>query len=1462
MRAVTSGPCRWSSFALLFLILALAVSVVPTSAWAQAVNSGNVNGQVTDPQGAVVPGAKITLTNPLTSTTFTATTNDEGRYFLANVPPATYDVTATKSGFATAKITAQTVSVGTTSTVDVKMTVGEVSTTVEVQATNTELQTMNATIGNTVPPVAITSLPAMGLDVSTFAVLQPGVSPGGQTAGTQVDQSAFMLDGGNNTNDMDGSMTVYTGSFTGDPSGGVTGNGGLPSGVVPTPADSVEEIKTNTTNQTADFNSSSGMQVQIVTKRGTNKWHGTAYEYYLDNNFSANSWQNNCSTACGKSYTPQPDWHRSWFGIAGGGPLITKRILGGKTYFFANYQGTRWHNSTTATKTVPGPGMLQGLLEFSNNGVISVYNLNPTATVYKGPTLTGKCGKCGLINGTSYPVGASTVTGAPVDPTALDPRNLGINTAVNPVSQMWNKYVPQLLALPGYNYGGGAGDGNTFAYTATEALPYSDNFGVARLDHDFGDKWHFFGSYRYYRLINQVSTQSDIGGFLGGAVGVPTSVSAVPQVPWFYVAGLTTNLTPTTTNDFHWSFTRNWWAWNRAGDPAQLSGLGGALEPGGETSSSLAPYNVNTQNTRTRFWDGLDNMFRDDVTSLHGNHLLQFGGTYQRNHDKHHRTDNGGGINYYPVYQIGSSSKAVNVATATLPSNISSSNVSNYAKEYNEILGIMNTSQIAYTRSGANLSLNPPLTPAGEDSIIPFYNVYFSDSWHMKPSFTLTYGLGWTMEMPPVDKNGNIIVAVDSSDQQLNVESYLKARQQAALQGQAYNPAIGFALLGNSSGGTQKYPYNPFYGEFSPRIAAAWNPDFGDSFLGRHLFGGKSTVIRGGYGRIYGRLNGVDLVLVPLLGTGLIQPVQCFNPTFAGGAQSCGQNQATAATAFRMGKDGLTAPLAAASPTLPQPDFPGISVCGPAGAICAAAGAGEGFDPNFRPNVTDSFTLSIQRQIGQHNTLEIGYIGRLIRNEYLPLNTNAVPYMFTKGGQQFQSAYANVEKALGCATSAAACGAAVPSNLSVNGAVNGTPCSKLSATCLPNPGYGNYINGIASQPFFSAAMTPGFCSGTFSNGTGAYANCTAAVVDNELSNFLGQNVWSLWGDLDQGSNGVAAYNGCNSVNSTSAGICGFAFPATMQSSPGAGGAPQGCPTCSGFQLSSGLGLNASVGYGNYHAGFVSWRMANWHGLTSQSNFTWGKALGTNSEVQASSELTADDPYRLQTNYGLQPWDRKFVFNTFLVYETPWFKGQQGIIGRLLGGWNIAPIFSTGSGFDEGCVATFGGTTAQAFGSADGTNYFDTEQCVPTGPIPVQKRYAGVKGGTDSAGNGIANNTYPGANVQFNAFANPLAVWNNIRPAILGIDNVTGDNSGTGLLRGMGFWNVDLSVKKNFKLTERFSATFQTVFTNVFNHNQFSDASIDLSNPGCLGVLTASCAVSGGPQISNPRQIELSLRINF
>ena len=173
-------------------------------------------------------------------------------------------------------------------------------------------------------------------------------------------------------------MQVYTPSFAGDPTGGIVSNsiGRSPTGVMPTPLDSVEEFKVNTANQTADFNSSAGAEVQVVTKRGTNAWHGSVYEYYFDNNFNANTWDNN------NSGTALPSYHYNRMGASGGGPIIPKNILGGKTYFFANFEGFWWPNSTTIERIVPTANMRGGDFSFESGQDLSVgYESHDSDTV-------------------------------------------------------------------------------------------------------------------------------------------------------------------------------------------------------------------------------------------------------------------------------------------------------------------------------------------------------------------------------------------------------------------------------------------------------------------------------------------------------------------------------------------------------------------------------------------------------------------------------------------------------------------------------------------------------------------------------------------------------------------------------------------------------------------------------------------------------------------------------------------------------------------------------------------------------------------------------------------------------------------------------------------------------------------------------------------------------------------------
>ncbi len=825
--------------------------------------------------------------------------------------------------------------------------------------------------------------------------------------------------------------------------------------------------------------------------------------------------------------------------------------------------------------------MRLGVIQVQNSaGQYIPYNLNPYPVTYQGVTYQpAQCGS-GLC----------------------DPRGIGLNPIV---SKMWTTQMP-LPNDPTFS-STSADRYNTQGYNSTISTPQSSNSYVGRIDHDFGDKWHLMTSYRYYDYQNLTSNQVDVGGVLPGAtLGQPKAYAPRPQKPSYWVAGLTTTINPTMTNDFKFSYTRNYWQWADAAAPPQLPGLGGALEVGGESTNALIPYNVNTQSVRQRFWDGQDKMIRDDVTKIKGNHLFQFGGMYQRNFDYYQRNDNGAGIDSSVVYQIGNGAGInwTGPGAAYIPSTVPSNQYAAYENLYSEVLGIVSQPQVMYTRSGAALNLQPLGTPAFDQSVIPSYNVYFTDSWHFKPNFTLTYGMGWTLEMPPYELNGKQVELVDASGNPVNLNDYLANREKAALQGAVYNPTLGFATVGNVGSGL-KYPYKPFYGEFSPRVAAAWNPSFGDGILGK-LFGQNKTVIRGGYGRIFGRLNGVDLVLVPLLGTGLTQAVSCVGASKGG--VCLGPGGVDASSAFRIGADGMAAPLPGVTSTLSQPYFPGVGTN-------AAAGDGEVLDPNFRPSRTDNFTLTIQREINSKNTLEVGYIGRIIRNEYSPTNLDAVPIMTTLNGQSFAQAYAQVYNYL--------------------------------------KGNGNPAN-VAAQPFFEAAL--GGAGGSYCKG---FANCTSAVATNLKSDFLNTQVYDLWAALNRASS--------------------WTLGRTMLSSPALG-------TNVNPQASS-LIVNASNGYGNYNALFVTWRTHDFHGLTATSNFTWGRALGTGAVYQATSEYTVLNEWDLHSMYGPQSTDIKFLYNFYALYAPPVFRGQKGVAGHLLGGWQFAPIFTAQSGSPVSRITT-------------------------------------------------------------------------------------------------------------------------------------------------------------------------------
>ena len=1274
-----------------------------------------------------------------------------------------YEISSNKTGFRVAKVNEVQVTVGTTLTIDFKMEVGSVSEIIEVTSTGAELQTTNATMGTTLSGETLLLLPNLGRDVTTLLIAQPGVSPDGYSAGANYDQNMYQLDGGNNSNDMDGSMSIYT------PSSGSTSpqnTGGAPSGVMPTPVESVEEFKVSTSNQTADFNGAGGAQVQLVTRRGTDTWHGAVYEYYLGSNFGANTWDNDFSGL------PKVSTHQNRYGGAVGGKILPK-LLGGNTYFFANYEGLRYPLASTFNRLVPSDLFRKGIIQVQDgNNVYQQWNLNPA----NGPT--AMCGD--PASGPQQP---------------CDPRGLWFDPTIQ---NLWSKYMPEPNDL-------NAGDGhNTQGFKGTVVTPVKGDFGVARLDHDFGKSWHFMSSYRVYNFSRIPTVQTDIGGFFAGdTLGKISATASRPEKPWYLVAGLTTNVTPNLTNDFHYSYLRNFWAWQTKLGPPQVSGIPGAIEiapssGGSESANALIPYNVNTQSVRIRFWDGHDSYYRDDLTYIHGNHLWQIGGLFQHNWNFHTRDDNGSGTFNNPVFLVGAGESGVSIGPAFQPAPcqtdptkppliltncIKSNQVSKWKGFYADALGISGA-QVAYTRAGKNLSLQPLGQDAFDKSVIDTFNLYFSDTWHIKPTLTVNYGLGWLLETPPLEESGKQITLVDGNGNQVGFEDYMATRQRAALAGQIFNPTLGYSLVGNVGNGL-KYPYQMFWGGFSPRVSAAWNPRFDSGWMEK-LFGHSKTVLRGGYGRIYGRQNGVDLVLVPLLGVGLIQAVKCPGATMAGVCSGTGNSNP--ANAFRIGIDPNPASLytQGISQTLCQPFFPGTVNCD--GATAAKASDTLVLDPHYKPAHSDEFNFTVQRDLGHNMTLEVGYLGRILRDEYMNINLDQIPSMLTLGGQSFAQAYGALYKAY--------CG--------------------LQTVCAENATF-------SAQPFFEAALggpTSAYCTG--------FSSCTAALVSKEGGNIAGQALYSMWSHIG-GSAGCKGVATCPFYNSLI-----------------------------GQQQATSVQMSGAFGRGNYNAAIVSLTARQWKGVTINSNFTWSRSMGTQFYAQANNGINPNNGYDFKNwgSYGPQPYDIRFVYNLQSLYQLPFYKSQKGLVGKALGGWAVAPFFTMHSGYPL-TVYTNGSISDETLGQGNPNSGSLGVNAVLISPYTGG---ASVHGNVVGANGTGSNNDPTTGGTGLNLFSNPDKVFNQFRPFILGVDGPNG--GGAGPLRGQSRWNLDLTVSKELKFTERFNARFIATFSNIMNHPWFTDPYLDLFDQADFGSIYNGVSPTGNIQINSPRQIEFGLRIGF
>ncbi len=741
-------------------------------AWGQAVTS--VRGQVTDPTGAAIPGARVHLANPEINTSRDTVTNNAGSYEFLQVAPGTYTLTVAASGFTEAERRDVRLQVNLPATADFQLQLAGSTQKVDVtEAGAPMVNTTDASLGNVFETKQIEQLPIEARNVVELLSLQPGVL----YLGNRVDQTSDTRSGAVNGVRSDQSNVTLDGVDVNDQNNGFAFNS-----VLRNTQDSVEEFRVTTSNSNADAGRSAGAQVALVTKSGTNTFHGSLYEYNRNTDFAANDYFVKASELASGQPNERSALIRNVFGGSLGGPILKNRL-----FFFYNYEGRRDSESASTVRTVPTLSMRQGLLTYQNAAG-----------------------------------GVTTLTPAQIK--QMDPLGIGENAAVLGVMQGYPLPNDSTVG-DGYNTAG-------YRFAANEKRTFNTN--IARIDYNLTEDGR-------HTLFWRGNIQRDASGGAPQFPGQPPATTTLDNSKGF-ATGYTAVLTPTQVNTFHWGFTRQSGALAGISQQPQVT-LAGLDSPIAFTRSSLFHVPVNN--------------FLDDYSWTKGSHTMQFGTDIRLIDDYRSNFANSfpsANINLGWLLNSG-------IANRNVPFDPALSGFApvsdGFGREYDNIVmtlvGMVTEGNAIYNydKTGQALAFGAPLL---RDFRWNEYEFYGQDSWKITRNLTLTYGLRWTLLQPPAETHGNQVgpcVLSGSNCTPFSLTDWLNiSAQQGATGGAAIAaPHLSFAPDGRYNGKPDLWV--PEYHDFAPRIAVAWAPDFGSSWLAK-VFGAKDkSSIRAGYSLFY-----------------------------------------------------------------------------------------------------------------------------------------------------------------------------------------------------------------------------------------------------------------------------------------------------------------------------------------------------------------------------------------------------------------------------------------------------------------------------------------------------------------------------------------------------------------------------------------------------------------------------------
>lgn len=926
----------------------LALACLPVC-YGQGVSS--MTGDVTDPSGAVVPGATVTLSNPTTGLKFTQTTNGVGEYRFSDVPPGQgYEATFTAPGFTTVAIKNIYLTVATVRTQNATLAVGA-HTEIQVTASNAEvtLDTSDATVGNTVDVKELNNLPVQQRnDPTALFTLQPGVTDTASVTGARVDQNNVTVDG-LDVNDFATGGATQTNSGSGVSSGfTIVGHA---------PIDSVEEFTGNVAGLQANTGPSSGGQFQLVTKSGTNSFHGNLNEYHRDPSLVANSWFNNNANPI----VPRNHLIENQFGGNIGGPVKRNKL-----FFFFDYNNGRTIRTLDVQRTVP-----LDTLRGDNSG--------------GAPEL-------GYIAGDG-----STQYLSMAQVAQLDPLKVG-----GGVDQTWVSAYTKRFPHSNNNVTGDGVNSGGYLFNAPDN-DLETNY-VGRVDYNLSDTQKMFARFTVARE-NAIENPIEFPGD-------PAATNPFVDRTYAFVIGHTWVIGANKTNRVFLGETVQKFSFPNTYNPQGSTfftfddGTGPAL------ASSLY-LDPNSQSRRVPI-----PVIGDDFSWTKGSHTLQFGGTFKDILSRDLNVadfntvelgmggeilnlcgpnpgdcgQNAAGANNPSLRPDGGTpTTTIYVAPANAtPAQSGLQDEADY--DYDQAFTYM-LARIGEVSEDFNNTLSGTALPqlTGDQRHYRYYQtqIYAQDTWKATPNLTITYGVTYQLFSVPYETGGL------ESTEPYSFDKYFDARiaqSNAGQSGPTAVPLIPYILGGKANNGPPLY--QPQHGLFAPHLGFAYNPG-----------ADKKTVLNAGAGIVYDRtiINAVQQIQD--LDSYLFQQSIPISEGIQGDPYDSVANDP------RLDKNNNISTVPVVPPPASKPPFyPFVS-----GGVPYGLQAGSAFnatiDPTLRNPYSITFNAGVQRELKGDMVLKASYVGRLGRRLLAQTDANQVlDFPDAVSGQLLSQAFGNITR--------------------------------------------------------------------------------------------------------------------------------------------------------------------------------------------------------------------------------------------------------------------------------------------------------------------------------------------------------------------------------------------------------------------------------------------------------------------